>query len=164
MSGSKLARTPLEQNVRLTTTEYDELCTKGSNENDELLIDKSINQRLIGRLIYLRHTRPDITFVVHYLSQFMQQPKESHLHFALRIVRYIKWSPGQGILMVSNSSCELKAYRDSDWTACPISRRSVSGFCIKLGNSLISWKSKKQNVIARSSAEAEYRSMAATTA
>ncbi|KAE8700094.1 vinorine synthase-like [Hibiscus syriacus] len=164
MSGSKPARTPLEQNVKLTTTEYDELCMKGSNENDELLVDKSVFQRLIGRLIYLIHTRPDITFAVHYLSQFMQQPKESHLRSVLRIVRYIKKSHGQGILMDSNSSCELNAYCDSDWAACLISRRSISGFCIKLGNSLVSWKSKKQNVIARSSAEAEYRSMATTTA
>ncbi|KAE8721524.1 hypothetical protein F3Y22_tig00015825pilonHSYRG00003 [Hibiscus syriacus] len=164
MSGSKPARTPLEQNVKLTTAEYDELCMKGSNENDELLVDKSVFQRLIGRLIYLTHTRPDITFVVHYLSQFMQQPKESHLRSVLRIVRYIKKSPGQGILMDSNSSCELNAYCDLDWVACPISRSSISGFCIKLGNSLVSWKSKKQNVIARSSAEAEYRSMATTTA
>ncbi|KAE8724764.1 NAD(P)-linked oxidoreductase superfamily protein [Hibiscus syriacus] len=164
MSGSKPARTPFEQNVRLTTSEYDELCTQGCNENDKLLVEKSVYQRLVGRLIYLTHTRPDITFDVHYLSQFMQQPKESHLHSALRIVRYIKGNPGQWILMDSNGSCELKAYCDSDWAACPVSRIYVSGFCIKLGNSLISWKSKKQNVIARSSAEAEYRSMAITTA
>ncbi|KAE8731176.1 Detected protein of unknown function [Hibiscus syriacus] len=164
MSGSKPARTPFEKNVRLTTLKYDELCTKGSNEDDKLLVDKSVYQRLVGRLIYLTHTRPDITFAVHYLSQFMQQPKESHLHSALRIVRYIKGNPGQGILMDSNGNCEIRAYCDSDWAACPVSRRSVSGFCIKLGNSLISWKSKKQNVVARSSAEAEYRSMAVTTA
>ncbi|KAE8672369.1 hypothetical protein F3Y22_tig00111843pilonHSYRG00119 [Hibiscus syriacus] len=137
MSGSKPARTPFEQNVRLTTSKYDELRTK---------------------------REPDITFAVHYLSQFMQQPKESHLHSALRIVRYIKGNPGQGILMDSNGNCEIRAYCDSDWAACPVSRRSVSGFCIKLGNSLISWKSKKQNVVARSSAEAEYRSMVVTTA
>ncbi|KAE8695793.1 hypothetical protein F3Y22_tig00110684pilonHSYRG00005 [Hibiscus syriacus] len=132
MSGSKPVRIPFEQNVKLTTTEYNELCIKGSNENDEF--------------------------------QFMQQPKESHLRSALKIVRYIKKNPGQGILMDSNNSCELKAYCDSDWVACPISRRSIYGFCIKLGSSLVSWKSKKLNVIARSSVEAEYKSMAATTA
>ncbi|KAE8696688.1 hypothetical protein F3Y22_tig00110652pilonHSYRG00101 [Hibiscus syriacus] len=119
---------------KLTTSEYDELCTKGCNENDKLLVDKSVYQRLVGRLIYLTHTRLDITFAVHYLSQIMQQPKESHLHSTLRIVRYIKGNPGQGILMDSNDSCELRAYCDSDWAA------------------------------SRSSAEAEYRSMVVSTA
>ncbi|XP_039042230.1 uncharacterized mitochondrial protein AtMg00810-like [Hibiscus syriacus] len=178
-----LANTPLEQNARLTTTEYDELCTKGSNGvDDKLLVDKSDFQRLIGRLICLTHTRPDICFAVHHLSQFMQQLKESHLQSTLRIVRYIKRNPGQGILMDSSSRCELKAFCDSNWAACLNSRKSVSGFCIKLGSSLISWKSsvsgfciklgssliswksKKQNTVARSSAEAEYRSMATIAA
>ncbi|XP_039047243.1 uncharacterized mitochondrial protein AtMg00810-like [Hibiscus syriacus] len=139
VSGSKPAKTPLEQNARLTTTEYDELSTKESNGVDEkLLVDKSVFQRLIGRLIYLTHTRPDICFVIHHLSQFMQQPKESHLQSSLRIVRYIKRNHGQEILMDSSSRCELKAFCDSDWAACLNSRKFVSGFCIKLGSSLIS--------------------------
>ncbi|XP_039056742.1 uncharacterized mitochondrial protein AtMg00810-like [Hibiscus syriacus] len=121
--GAKPTLTPLEQNKKFTTAEYDEaVCS-----NEQLLQDKSVFQRLIGRLVYLTHTRPNIVYAVHFLSQ-------------------------------------LIAYCDSDWAACPMTRRSITGFCIKLGMSLISWKSKKQNTVARSSAEAEYRSMAGTAA
>ncbi|KAG8494583.1 hypothetical protein CXB51_012012 [Gossypium anomalum] len=161
IGGAKSATTPLEQNTKLTAIEYDQGIRQEEKE-DSLLQDKTVYQRLIGRLLYLTHTRPDITYAVHYLSQFMQYPKVSHLNAALRVVRYIKNCPGQGILLSSSSSCQLIAFCDSDWASCPMSRKSVTGFCIKLGSSLISWKAKKQNTVARSSAEAEYRSMAAT--
>ncbi|XP_038995017.1 uncharacterized mitochondrial protein AtMg00810-like [Hibiscus syriacus] len=143
--GAKPAMTPLEQNKKLTTTEYDEA-------------------RLIGILIYLTHTRPDIVYAVHFLSQFMHKPKQSHLEAALRVVKYIKKNPGQGILLSATSECRIFAYCDSDWAVCPMTRRYVTGFCVKLGMSLISWKSKKHNTVARSSAEAEYRSMVGTAA
>ncbi|KAE8701666.1 hypothetical protein F3Y22_tig00110528pilonHSYRG00347 [Hibiscus syriacus] len=91
---------------------------------------------------------------------FMQQPKRSHLEAALRVVKYIKKKPGQGILLSSAGQYQLSAFCDADWAACLMTKRSVTGFCVKLGNSLISWKSKKKNTIARSSAEAEYRGMA----
>ena len=107
-------------------------------------------QRLIGRLLYLTTTRPDICFVVQVLSQFMQKPKVSHWEAALRLVRYIKGCPGQGILLSSEDSNEMEAFCDSDWAACPNTRRLVTGYVIKLGNSLISWKSKKQHTVSRS--------------
>ncbi|KAE8666011.1 Dihydroorotase [Hibiscus syriacus] len=160
VGGAKPALTPLEQNKKLTTVEYDEtVCS-----NEQLLQDKTVFQRLIGRLIYLTHTRPDIVYAVHFLSQFMHKPKHSHLEAALRVVKYIKKNPGQRILLSATSECRLIAYCDSDWATCPMTRRSITGFCIKLGMSPISWKSKKQNTVARSSAEAEYRSMAGTAA
>lgn len=83
---------------------------------------------------------------------------------ALRIVKYVKNSPGQGILPYSHHSNTVTTYCDADWAACPATRRSVTGFLIKIGNSLVSWKSKKQTTVSRSSAEAEYRSLAATVA
>ncbi|XP_039001337.1 uncharacterized mitochondrial protein AtMg00810-like [Hibiscus syriacus] len=139
VGGAKSALTPLEQNKKFTTAEYDEaVCS-----NEELLQDKSVFQRLIGRLIYLTHTRPDIVYDVHFLSQFMHKPKQSHLEATLRVVKYIKKNPGQGILLSMASKCRLIAYCDSDWAFCPMTRRSVTGFCVKLGMSLISWKSKK---------------------
>uniref|UniRef100_A0A3Q7J9Y0 Reverse transcriptase Ty1/copia-type domain-containing protein n=1 Tax=Solanum lycopersicum TaxID=4081 RepID=A0A3Q7J9Y0_SOLLC len=116
-------------------------------------------QRLVGRLLYITITRPDISFTVQVLSQFMQQPKRSHWEAAMRLVRYIKSNPGQGILLSSKKSLELEAFCDSEWAACPNTRRSVTGYMVKLGDSLISWKSKKQHTVGRSSAKANYRSM-----
>ncbi|KAL0409675.1 UNVERIFIED_CONTAM: Retrovirus-related Pol polyprotein from transposon RE1 [Sesamum radiatum] len=81
---------------------------------------------------------------------------------ALHIVRYLKGSPTLGLFFPSNSNFELTAYCDADWASCPDSRRSLTGFCIFIGGALVSWKTKKQSTVSRSTAEAEYRSMAAT--
>lgn len=91
----------------------------------------------------------------------MQHPKQSHWMAALRVVRYIKGSPGLGIFMKRSPIDNLVVHCDFDWAACPNTRRSVTGFVVQLGSSLVSWKSKKQHTVSRSSAEAEYRSMAA---
>lgn len=96
------------------------------------------------------------------LSQFLQQPKKIHMEAALRIVRYIKGQPGQGILLSSIQDTNLTTFCDADWASCPLTRKSVIGYFIKFGNSVVSWKSKKQSTVSRSSAEAEYRSIATT--
>ena len=83
---------------------------------------------------------------------------------AMRVVRYVKQSPLLGILVTADSTNELTAYCDADWAACPNNRRSITGYMVTYGKSLISWKSKKQDTISRSSAEAEYRSLASTVA
>nr|XP_033513338.1 uncharacterized mitochondrial protein AtMg00810-like [Nicotiana tomentosiformis] len=106
----------------------------------------------------------NIAFGVQTLSQFMQQPKSSHWEAALRIVRYVKKEPDMGVLMSSEKSNTLSAYCDADWASCPNTRKSVTEFIVKHGNSLISWKSKKQNTVSRSSTKAEYISMAWTVA
>lgn len=81
----------------------------------------------------------------------------------VRVVKYLKGSIGFGILLPSPSSTSIFAYCNSDWVFCPMSRRSLIGFCVKLGDSLLSWRTKKQNTVSRSSVEAEYRAMATTT-
>ncbi|XP_042939361.1 uncharacterized mitochondrial protein AtMg00810-like [Carya illinoinensis] len=135
--GSKPINTPIEQNHKL------------SHSSMDYLSDVTSYRRLIGRLIYLSITRPDITYAVNVLSQFMDTPTQEHLHTAHRVLRYLKGSIGQGIFYSSKSDTHLKAYSDSDWAACPETRRSVTGFCVFLGDSLISWKSKKQPTVSR---------------
>ena len=109
-------------------------------------------------------TRIDIAYVVQVLSQFMHSPKQSHMNAALRVVKYIKNALGFGLLMPSDCSKKFVAYCDSDWGGCLQTRRSVTGYLVKFGNTVVSWKSKKQKMVARSSAEAEFRSMASVVA
>ncbi|XP_070039382.1 secreted RxLR effector protein 161-like [Nicotiana tomentosiformis] len=154
LSGAKPASTPFEVNSKFTTIEYDQA---NGVTGDPPLQNVSSYQRLIGRLLYVTITRLDINYAVQVLSQFVQAPKRSHWDAALRVVRYLKIAPGQGILMRSDCVETLTCWCDSDWAACLNTRRSVTGYVIKFGHSLISWKSKKQRTASRSSAEAEYR-------
>ncbi|XP_019101870.1 PREDICTED: uncharacterized protein LOC109133316 [Camelina sativa] len=130
--------------------------------NSPLLAEPARYRRLVGRLIYLLATRPDLTYSVHILSQFMQLPTHAHWDAALRVVRYLQGSPGQGILLSSDNDLQLTGWCDADWAGCPVNRRSLTGWFVSLGNSPLSWRSKKQNVVSMSSAEAEYHSMSLT--
>lgn len=128
--------------------------------DDDLLLDASVYRRLVGRLLYLTISQPDITFAVHKLSQFISKPSKSHLAAAYHLLRYLKNAPGQGIFLPASSSFQLRAFADSDWASCLDSRRSTTGFCVFLSNALVSWKTKRQTTVSRSSAEAEYRALA----
>ncbi|CAL0330280.1 unnamed protein product [Lupinus luteus] len=121
--------------------------------------DPEFYRQLVGRLLYLTNTRPDLSFVVQQLSQFMAAPTVNHHKAITRILRYIKGSPRQGLFYPTSSSLQIKGYSDSDWASCPDTRKSISGFCMFLGDSLVSWKAKKQNTVCRSSSEAEYRAL-----
>ncbi|CAM8929397.1 unnamed protein product [Rhodiola kirilowii] len=120
-------------------------------------------RKLVGKLIYLTITRPDLAHAVHILSQFMNTPTAAHLKATHRLLRYIKNAPAQGFFFSASSQLNLFVYYDVDWVACPITRRSVTGFCTLLRKSLISWKTKKQAIVSRSSAESEYRAMSAAS-
>ncbi|KAK3009464.1 hypothetical protein RJ639_013410 [Escallonia herrerae] len=129
----------------------------------DILSESGPYRRLIGRLGYLTITRPDICYAVHVLSQFMQSPRSQHWDAALLVLRYLKAAPGQGLFLPADSPLQIYVFCDSDWASCPLTRRSVTGYFVSLGNSPISWRTKKQPTVSRSSAEAEYRSMAVTT-
>ncbi|XP_038977682.1 uncharacterized mitochondrial protein AtMg00810-like [Phoenix dactylifera] len=117
---------------------------------------------LAGSLQYLTITRPDITFAVNCICQFMHCPLEVHYQMLKRILRYIKGSVGHS-LHYTPGSLDLSAFSDSDWAGDSSDRRSTTGYRIFLGSNLISWIAKKQSTVARSSTEAEYRALAITT-
>ncbi|XP_040987620.1 uncharacterized mitochondrial protein AtMg00810-like [Juglans microcarpa x Juglans regia] len=125
---TKPAGSPMDQNLRLSKTD----------SGGPLLDNPASYRRLIGRLLYLTLTRPDLSFSVATLSQFMDKPCQSHYDAAVQVVRYIKATAGQSLFFPSNSSLQLKGFCDSNWATCLDSKRSVNGFCIFLGDSLIS--------------------------
>lgn len=149
--GCKPASSPLDPSVRLSAAD--------SAPHS----DVAGYRRLVGRLLYLTTTRPDITFAVQQLSQFLSHPTEAHYRAAQRVLHYLKGSPGKGLFFPRSAPLHLSGFSDSDWGGCPDSRKSVSGYCFFLGSSLISWRSKKQTTVARSSSEAEYRALASAT-
>ncbi|XP_068659151.1 secreted RxLR effector protein 161-like, partial [Aristolochia californica] len=149
MKGCRPVDTPMDTNVKLCAT----------NEED---IDIGKYQRLVGKLIYLTVTRPDISYAVSVVSQFMHKPQITHWQSLERILRYLKGAPGRGLLYKKHGHFNIEGFSDADWAGSPDDRKSTSGYCTLVGGNLVTWKSKKQNVVARSSAEAEYRAMAHT--
>ena len=147
MLGCKPAETPIEQNNKLG----------GKIEDD--MVDRGLYQRLVGKFIYLSHTQPDIAYAIGVVSQFMHSPHESHMEAIYRTFRYLKSTPGKEILFQKTGNIELGAYNDADLAGSIVDRRSTYGYCTFLGGNLVKWRSKKQLMVARSSAEAKFRVM-----
>nr|XP_016442248.1 PREDICTED: uncharacterized mitochondrial protein AtMg00810-like [Nicotiana tabacum] len=138
---------------------HPELNVKLKAREGDPLPNPETYRSFIGKLNFLTHTRPDLSFAVQHLSQFIQQPCFPHMKVALHLLRYLKGTSDFGLFFSNSPDLSLQAYCASDWGSCLDSRRSISGFYIFLGGSLIGWKSKKQVVVSLSSVEAEYRSM-----
>ncbi|XP_059590838.1 retrovirus-related Pol polyprotein from transposon RE1 isoform X3 [Vitis vinifera] len=148
MLGCKPIETPMDSQKKLGI------------EKESTPVDRGRYQRLVGRLIYLSHTRPDIGFAVSAVSQFMHSPTEEHMEAVYRILRYLKMTPGKGLFFRKTENRDTEVYSDADWAGNIIDRRSTSGYCSFVWGNLVTWRSKKQSVVARSSAEAEYRALA----
>lgn len=107
LTGAKTVASPMDQHLKLL------------HSDGELLPNPSIFRRLIGRLLYLTVTRPDIVYAVNYLSQFMQEPRTAHFDAAIRILRYLKGTLSHDLFLSSSSSLTLQGFTDSDWAGCP---------------------------------------------
>jgi hypothetical protein len=128
--GAKPASVPMEYNNK-------------SIHDIEPLEDIGVFQRIVGKLIYLTIFRPDISYVVNYVSQFMWKPLKGHMELVNQLLRYLKASPGIGLLMKNNGRIDIVAYTDINWAGNPIDRKFTTGFCMFVGGNLVTWKSKK---------------------
>nr|XP_017187364.2 uncharacterized protein LOC108173209 [Malus domestica] len=149
MTDCKPTSTPLNSNLKLQS-------------HGDLIPNIEYYQRLVGKLIYLTITRPNIAYAVNLVSQFMHAPSMDHMKIVHRVLRYLKGSIGRGILIRNNNHTHISGYTDADWVGNALDRKSITGFCTFVGGNLVTWKSKKQSVVAGSSAEAKYRAMAST--
>ncbi|GJY14879.1 putative RNA-directed DNA polymerase [Tanacetum coccineum] len=136
-----------------TPTDLERPLVKDADADD---VDEHLYRSMIGSLMYLTASRPDIMFAVCACARFQVSPKTSHLLAVKRIFRYLKGKPSLGLWYSKDSPLELVAYTDSDYAGATLDRKSTTGGCQFLGNRLISWQCKKQTVVATSTTEAEY--------
>ena len=150
MEECKATSTPMNQKEKLSKSD-------GAEK-----VDEGYFRSMIGCLMYLTTTRPDILFAVSLLSRFMHDASELHLRAAKRILRYVKGTVSYGVRFEKCQSFKLNGFSDSDWAGSLDDMRSTSGYCFNLGSGIFSWCSKKQEIVAQSTAEAEF--IAATAA
>ncbi|KAK4364459.1 hypothetical protein RND71_015817 [Anisodus tanguticus] len=146
-------------NCKIMPTPVDSKSKLSANDGAPIS-DPTLYRSLAGALQYLTFIRPDIAYDVQQECLFMHDPRESHFSALKRIIRYVKGTLDFGLHLYTSAPTKLLAYTDVDWAGCPNTRRSTSGYCMFLGNNLVSWSAKRQSTLSRSSAEAEYRGVA----
>ena len=126
MSACQPVDTPVEEGLKLCV------------ETNQVPVDKGRYERLVGRLMYLAHTKTDLAYALSIVNQFMHNPREQHMNAVMRILRYLKSAPGNGILFTKNVDCQnVDAYSDADWAKAIDERRSTSGYFTFVGGNLI---------------------------
>lgn len=148
MSNAKSCPTPTCPGIKL------------SREDSPVFEQPTVYRSIIGALQYLTLTRPDISFAVNKLSQFLQAPTNDHWKACKRVLRYLRGTTEYGLHFSPAKQLFLEGVADADWASSTDDRKSTSSYCIYFGGNLIAWSSKKQKVVALSSAESEYRSIA----
>jgi hypothetical protein len=135
---------------------------KKLSASDSELVDPTLYRQLIGSLMYLVNTRPNICFVVNTLSQFMVEPRQVHWIAAKHVLRYLHGTMEYGLRYVRGDGVQLQGYTDSDWAGSAVDRKSTSGCCFNLGSTMISWFNRKQTSMALSSRGRVYGSSMAS--
>ena len=151
LTDSKIVDTSVELNAHLTPT------------RGKPLYNPSLYRRLVGSLVKLIVTRPDISYAVHQVSQYLSTPRSTHYAAVLRILWYLNDTLFHDLFYSTQSPLIFRVFSNADWVGDPIDRRSTTGYCFLLDSSLISWRSKKQTHVAHSSTEIEYRAFVDTT-
>ena len=150
MQGCKSVSTPIVVGSKLM------------KEDDTPLCDANLYRSLVGSLMYLTATRPDIMYAVNLVARFMHQPHESHWRIAKRILRYVSGTKFYGLFYDAYNDSNLVAYIDADWEGSLDDQKSTSGYIFLFGGKPISWSSKKQPTVALSTAEVEYIAASST--
>ncbi|KAL7083944.1 hypothetical protein ACP275_14G193700 [Erythranthe tilingii] len=144
LESAKTVRTPMGTNDKL------------SRQLDATAVDPTLYRSMIGSLLYLTSSRPDICYSVGVCARYQSNPKECHLSAVKRIIRYVSGTIDFGIWYSMDTNTTLAGFSDADWAGDADDRKSTTGGCFYLGNNLVSWYSKKQNSISLSTAESEY--------
>ena len=162
---SDILRRANMENCKVSTTPMSSSEKISKDSGDPLSQDDSTKYRsLVGALQYLTLTRPDISFVVNRVCQFLHAPTTAHLSAAKRILRYLKYTHSMGLSIRKSPSMLISCFSDADWAGCSDDRQSTGGFAVFLGPNLVSWSSRKQATVSRSSTESEYKALANGTA
>uniref|UniRef100_A0A803P916 Mitochondrial protein n=1 Tax=Cannabis sativa TaxID=3483 RepID=A0A803P916_CANSA len=148
MSNCSSCSTPVDIKSKLSAT------------SDTPFDDRTKYRSLVGALQYLTFTRPDISYVVQQICLHMHAPTNEHMRAFKCIIRYLQGTLSHGLYLYNSTIDRLLSYTDANWGGCPNTRRSTSRYCVFLGDNLVSWSSKRQSTLSRSSAEAEYRGVA----
>jgi hypothetical protein len=126
------------------------------SDTGSYLVDPTMYRKLIGSLMYMIHTRPDIFYAVIAMSQFMTKPRQRHWVEANHILRYLRGTITYGLRYTFSGGLFLHGYADVDWAGTPVDQKSTSGYCFSLGSAMISWSSWKKGSISQSIVEVEY--------